>query len=319
MESHLRSINLLSDFLDENIKIFIQTEGKEPSILYSKKGVFLGDHTPFSNHVHTISKLAEEKPSEKFDIVLVNPSFSKMINSTQDDPIFTQITSYLSSLRDNGIAYVLMPSFEKSISNGRFIQKLREKRFYINSVFQLPNDFLRPDTSIRPLLVSITKSETPLIFFAEFEGWDGNAFGQFEILAENLIVNSRHDWDDDIIDEAEDLHFEGNVTEVNEHEDLWHGVYSTFDNFLGFEYWKYADELRKINSDYKKFKSIKLGELCTKINLIKSGENFDTEIENCIYLPLIGTQSVVGSISNLKIKPHNYAQLVLIKEGVDCR
>ena len=43
-----------------------------------------------------------------------------------------------------------------------------------------------------------------------------------------------------------------------EGQDLWNGVLSTFDEFIAFDYWKYNHEIYTINSDYKKFKNIKL-------------------------------------------------------------
>jgi hypothetical protein len=315
MTAHIRSANFLSEFFEEFILNFSKLSETEVKIHYSNKSTFLGDYSPFGKREHTISRLGEGNPDQKYDLIFVNPSFTKMVISPKESPIVSQITSTLSALKENGIAFVLLPSFELSLSNKKFIEILKQKNLFINSVLQLPDNFLNPDTSIRPLLVSITKTETPLVLFAEFENWESNSFGQFEIVSENLLNIVLQDWEELIIEQRVDPRFGEEIENIGD--DLWNGVHSTFDEFLGFEYWKFNDELERINSDYKQFKSVKLGELCSAINLIKSGGEFDGNIQNCIYVPLLGTQPVVDNISKLKIKPHNYAQLVMQTECVD--
>jgi hypothetical protein len=317
MTTHIRSANFLSEFFDEFILNFSKLSETEFKILYSNKSIFLGDHSPFGKREHTISRLGEDNPDQKYDLIFVNPTFTGMVNTSTKNPIEIQITSTLSALKENGIAFALMMNSQLALSNKKnFIEKLKQKNFFINSVFQLPDNFLLPDTSIRPLLVSITKTETPVVLFAEFENWEANSFGQFEIVSINLLNIVGQDWKEAIREQGEDPLFISEF-EDNDLSDLWNGVFSDFDEFLGFEYWKLNIELESINSDYKQFKSIKLGELCSAINLTKSGGEFDGNIKNCIYVPLIGIQPVVDDISKFKIKPHNYAQLVMQTESVD--
>jgi len=306
MTVYIRSANLLSEFFDEFILNFSKLSETEVKIHYSKTSNFLGDHSPFGKREHTTSRLDEGNPDQKYDLIFVNHSFTQLVNGKQ-------ITSTLNALKENGIAFVLLPSFG-SLSNTKFIEDLKQKNFFINSVFQLPDNF-DPHTSIRPLLISITKTETPVVLFAEFENWEANSFGQFEIVSENLLNIVCQDWEELFNQQQVDPRFGEEIENIGD--DLWNGVYSTFDEFLGFEYWILNNELERINSDYKQFKSVKLGELCSAINLIKSGGEFDGNIKNCIYVPLLGTQPVVNDISKLKIKPHNYAQLVMQTEGVD--
>jgi hypothetical protein len=309
-----RSANFLSEFFEALIVSCLELP--KIKIHYSKNSEFLGDHSPFCQREHIVSRLVDENPDQTFDLMFVNPSFTMVgsSNSTSKaDQIISQITGRLGNLRHDGIGFVLLPSFELSLSNKKIIEKLRQKSFFINSVFQLPENFLRPYTSIRPLLVSITRTKTPVVLFAEFEDWEANSFGQFETLSYNLVNIVAQDWEEE---QREDPPF---VSEINNsiNDELWNGVYSTFDEFQGFEYWKLNDELGRITSDYKKYQSIKLGELCSASNLIKSGDKFDENIQNCIYVPLIGTQLVVNDTSKFKNKPHNYAQLVIQVKDVD--
>ncbi|MDC3234586.1 putative DNA binding domain-containing protein [Candidatus Puniceispirillum sp.] len=315
-KQHLRSVNLLSEFFDEFIMNVLELSSDEIRILYAKKSVFLGTHSPFGNREHTISNLGEGNPEGKFDLIFVNPSFTKMVNSAKDDPIINQLTGRLDVLDENGIAFLLLPSFELTLLNPNFREKLSKKNLFINGVFRLPANFLRPETSIRPLLACITKKETPIVLFADIENWEANSFGQFECLSQNLLNTIQTDWKESLREKRGDPSFIQEFDDI-EWDDLWNGVYSNFDKFLGFEYWYYNDELARLNSDYKEFKSLKLGEICHEIKLIRSGESFDTDSDGCIYIPLIGTQLVVDEISKFKIKHHNYARLKIDTGFVD--
>ncbi len=316
MTTHKRACDFLSEFFQEFVSSIRETHEPELKSLYLKKSVCLGEYSPLLNIEHDVCSLGMGKPKKKYDLIFLNPSFSKIISNSKDDPYINQISGRLDCLTQNGISFVLMPSYEISLSNKNFVKKLGEKGFYINGVLRLPEGFLRPDTGIRPLLVCVTRKETPYSLFAEFEGWEANLFDQFSGLCVNLLNIIFLDWN-----QLETVQIDEpivtNETDDIEGEDLWNGIYSDFDEFIGFEYWKINDELERINSDYKHFKPYKFLDLIKQMKIIRSGETHNGINENCIYLPIIGNQEVISSISEFKIKPHNYAQILLDTMIVD--
>jgi hypothetical protein len=57
---------------------------------------------------------------------------------------------------------------------------------------------------------------------------------------------------------------------------------------------------------------VRLNEIVAAVNLWKQMDDGGfANLPNCVYLPLIGTSPAVASLSDLRIKPHNYAQLVV--------
>jgi hypothetical protein len=71
-----------------------------------------------------------------------------------------------------------------------------------------------------------------------------------------------------------------------------------------------AKKIRKHAENYG-LKTFKLVDLTTSINLSNKDlkEGFE-DLPNSVYLPTIGNSSAISSLSELKIKPQNYAQLV---------
>ncbi len=60
---------------------------------------------------------------------------------------------------------------------------------------------------------------------------------------------------------------------------------------------------------------VQLSDAVSAVNLGKQTDDGGFEnLPNCVYLPLIGTSPAVASLSELRIKPHNYVQLVVRPE-----
>jgi hypothetical protein len=61
---------------------------------------------------------------------------------------------------------------------------------------------------------------------------------------------------------------------------------------------------------------VRLNEIVAAVNLGKQMDDGGlANLPNCVYLPLIGTSPAVASLSDLRIKPHSYAQLVVRPEA----
>ena len=316
MNAQKRSCDFLSEFFSEFISNIREVRDPDLRVLYSQKSVFLGEYSPFQDVNHDVSLPGQGSPIENYDLIFLNPSFSKIIANSKENPYVNQITGRLNCLAEEGISFVLLPNFEISLSNKSFVQKLAAKGFFINGVLRLPEGFLRPDTSIRPLLVCISRVEAPITLFVEFEGWEANSFGQFEVISSNLLNVIFQDWKEIVRESRGDPTFISEIEDID-WDDLWNGVYSNFSDFLSFEHWKIEDELKRTNSDYLNFKPCKFADLILEINTIRSGEIHLSDRENCIYIPIVGNQKVVSKISEFKIKPHNYAELVINTESVN--
>ena len=72
-----------------------------------------------------------------------------------------------------------------------------------------------------------------------------------------------------------------------------------------------AEEQQRL-ADRSGLEAAPLADLIETVNLGKQTDGGDFEdLPNCVYLPLIGTSPAVTTLGDLRIKPHNYAQLVV--------
>ena len=85
--------------------------------------------------------------------------------------------------------------------------------------------------------------------------------------------------------------------------------YSEFKRIHEEEEQKSKLELLKIEEQKLK-NPVKILELVDKINLVNAKKDFE-DIENSIYIPIIGNSNVCTSISELRIKKHNYIQVCI--------
>ena len=78
---------------------------------------------------------------------------------------------------------------------------------------------------------------------------------------------------------------------------------------LSIQKWNIKRQISLLDTDYKKFSNIKLGELAIEVNLCKTGGEHLPK-PNTTYIPKIGTQSVICNLDDAKIKHQNYIQIV---------
>lgn len=64
--------------------------------------------------------------------------------------------------------------------------------------------------------------------------------------------------------------------------------------------------------------AVPLGSIAKAINRVTGNDDFE-DVSNSVYLPLIGNSAAVASLPDRKIKPQNYAQVVLDPEKADAR
>ncbi|MBU1622130.1 MAG: putative DNA binding domain-containing protein [Nanoarchaeota archaeon] len=87
-------------------------------------------------------------------------------------------------------------------------------------------------------------------------------------------------------------------------------------SFHSFHQIKIKQQIEMLETQYKEFEPYTLGDLSTEINYVKSGDNL-IEKTNSVYIPRIGSSPVISEISDVKLKHHNYFQVVLNNKAIN--
>jgi len=271
------------------VRSIIESKSKPKTLLVTSSTFNL--FTDWANtDVIQVSR-AEEIPSNiKFDVVLgdlpIGLYQTKWQDSTNNRIIKAQqnwleILKSLFSLEDKGLAIFLVEPHGLSNNQGqKFQREINARGFYVNGIFNTPENLLYPTTTIRPTLISISKEDSPKLYLAELVDIE-----QSEQVARNFLssVNT------------------GN---------LMCGTLIDRGDFVGFNSLKIQQQIERLETQYKEYDNYSLRDLATEINSIRNGEKFE-EKENAVYIPRIGNSKVVSNLQDAKLKHHNYFQIVL--------
>ena len=134
-------------------------------------------------------------------------------------------------------------------------------------------------TSVRPVLAVFSRETQSSLFVGELE-----EEAQATVLAEAFNGGAASD----------SLH-EGMLLEK------W--------KFDGFESLKARLQLKRLETQYKDFKTEVLGELAVEMNVVRSGNILEHK-DNSIYIPILGASAVTEDLSAVTIKHHNLIQVV---------
>jgi hypothetical protein len=167
--------------------------------------------------------------------------------------------------------FVVEPSI---VWNKEFIQQLSRKGFYVNAIFNCPENLLRPQTSLQTNLLLISRKKTDSVFAIE--------------LSEETII-------EDMI-EAYDKNSQGS--------DFTTGRWVIFDKFRGFREAKISEKITKLLEQYKTFKVYSLKQISLSISI---GDKISSQ-DNSIYVPRNGR---IIQLDYEKLKSKNYYQIVL--------
>jgi len=193
---------------------------------------------------------------------------------------WAELSKALHRISENGICLALVEPPAFGIAEGpRYLEALGREGYYLNGIFNTPEG-LFASTSIRPVLAAFSKSFKNEVFAGELE-----SDAQAKQLASAFITNSA-----------------GNS--------LSQGIYIKHGTFKGFGSFKAAQQLAKLETQYKEYDSVRLGEIVEEINMLKSGESHQ-EKPNSVYIPILGTSCVVHDIAQVSVKHHNVFQVVL--------
>ncbi|WP_081624550.1 ATP-binding protein [Thioalkalivibrio sp. AKL10] len=176
------------------------------------------------------------------------------------------------------IALVEPPAF--GVPEGpRFLELLGNRGFHLNGVFNIPPGLLKT-TNIRPVLVAISQERRNGLFVAELK--DEEQAGRVA----TAFLDGKHG---------------GSFSE---------GVQLDGKEFDGFESVKAKVQLNRLSTQYKEFKTKKLGEIAKSLNTVKSGDSF-LEANNSIYIQLVGSLKVWDKLEDVGVKHHNVIQITL--------
>lgn len=194
-----------------------------------------------------------------------------------------ELLKALNLLKDSGTCLALVEPSAFGLAEGpAYEHALNQLGYYLNGIFNTPPRFLEPATAIRPVLVVLSKSKNNQLFVAELES---------KVQAEKIAVTFIND-------------DTGNTLSEGIH--IPHGMFKGF-NSLNAEL-----QLAKLESQYKEYDLVTLGDVSKEINVVRSGKMHDAKI-NSVYIPIMGTSRVVYNVEDISIKHHNIIQVVLSK------
>ncbi len=203
--------------------------------------------------------------------------------SLKDDLGNLIITSICQKLKPDGIGiFIVPPSFffaQRSVYN--YFEKLG---LSVKVALFLPRGTFAPYTGIETYLVVIKKQITNKLFVAQLN---------YDVKTnEEIIANYKNN-------------------NIGKFVEL--GRFVEASTFKGINYILREERIKKAKEEFSyKGKIFLLGEVAVAINMGRHGDDFTfDEHPNTVYIPLVGNSEVVASVSDMKLKKHNYAQVVI--------
>lgn len=236
----------------------------------------------------TLTELKDENDFEKvktkqFDLIIGDLPFglqsvtTETVSKLKVNKNWSYVLTSLRTLKDNGQAFFLIePSILFSQQGKKFLNDLASKNYFHNSVFELPEKLLYPETAFQPIIIHFERQKQNELFIGEITS-------NFEPLLNSF--NSR--------------------TSTN---NLATGIIVAREIFESFFKFRIENEIDNLQTQYKEYTKYKLKDVALEINLTR--ETFQ-EKANSIYIPKIGTSLVVADITNVTIKHQNLFQIVL--------
>ena len=278
------SKQIVTDFL----KRFLDTEKKQETLLLNFTtpkilDISANDLTELKNESDFFA--IEEK---RFDIVMGDLPFGMSfvtldtVSKLKANKNWGYVLTSLRALKENGKAFFLSePSILFSRQGRKFLNVLAEENFFYNSVFELPEKLLYPETTPLPIIIHFEKTKHDKLFIAAITD-------DHEAVFNNL--NSR--------------------TSMN---NLESGVLVERENFSSFNRFRIESEINNLQTQYKEYSKYQLKDVAVEINLTR--DKFEDK-PNSIYIPKIGTSLVASDTASVTIKHHNVFQVVLKPEIV---
>jgi hypothetical protein len=234
------------------------------------------------------------------------------------------VLNSLDLLKNDGIGAFLMPPLLRTFKTSKgniFKNQIHEKGFKVLAVIQMPDDFMRPLTSVKSILLFISKeNKVRKTFFAKYQDTGLQqkmiSFGIQQLY--DLKVREEMDLNNEesakILKDMTGLTPADIEMQEEKEANLYDGIEEDLDNFISFEHWERNKEITNLDSEYHGYKFVKLEELVE----VKSTKDIYEDIEGSIYIPAIGRTEVIEHMPTLesKKKPQNYFQVICNSERI---
>lgn len=231
----------------------------------------------------------EKVANKQFDLVIGDLPFglqsviSDTISKLRINKNWSYVLTALRTLNNNGQALFLVePSILFSQQGKKFLNDLSLENYFVNSVFELPEKLLYPETAFRPIIIHFERQKQNEFFIGEITNDTAPLFNS---------INSR-------------------ISSNN----LTTGIVVARDSFESFFKFKIENEIDNLQTQYKEYNKYKLKEVSIEINLTR--ESFQN-LPNCIYIPKVGASAVVADLGAASIIHQNLYQVVLNSEIVN--
>jgi len=189
------------------------------------------------------------------------------------------IFQYSRLLSDDGVGVFVMTPGGFNSGQGRvFLEYLNSRNLFVTCYLNLPDRIFQPLTGIRPILIVVRRQND------ETKVCDLELVSDFDGLVEELLDNTRPSH--------------------------WLKKLGPLNQFKGFGVLQVQDQISRLESRYKDYKTVPLMDLLDTYHRGRPGGSFE-DIPNCVYLKILGSNtSVFVDKEDLKGRIENYIQLV---------
>ena len=279
------SIQSVTDFLNHFI-----TSRRDLSVLLLKLSVlnsfdlnksrFITDDMVEINNKNDAYKIG----SKQFDLIIGDTTYGKVEaqdavpKQTLNESWMITLSSLL-TLKEDGQAFILIePSVLFSQRGKQFQKSLSDEQLFLDSVFELPENLLYPETNFVPIIIRITKQKQDRLFIGKLTS--DNA---------TLIKNLK------------------SRTATSK---LETGLTVDRESFSSFKRLRVENEINNLQTQYDKYTKYKLKEAGS----INSTRSRFIDNSNSIYIPKFGTADIVTDISTIKVNHSQLFQVALNPE-----
>lgn len=205
--------------------------------------------------------------------------------SVRDSGTYTLMLDSARHLSKDGVGLFLLPNgFFFNEGKALVRDALPKLGLHVNAVIALPVGTFAPVTSLPLNIVIISRKETPELFVCQLTPSTDQA-----ALLKNLLSRKQ-----------------GASLEL--------GRLVPPETFTSFGALQSAEEEERM-AKRSGLTRIPLNDVVSAVNLGKQTDDGGfANLPNCVYLPTIGTSPAVTALADMRIKPHNYVQLVVRPE-----
>jgi hypothetical protein len=230
----------------------------------------------------------EKVTNRQFDLVIGDLPFG--LQSVTTDTVsklkvkknWSYLLTALRTMKDSGQAFFLIePSILFSQQGKKFLSDLALENYFHNSLFELPENLLYPETAFQPIIIHFERQKQNELFIGEITR-------DFELLLNSFISRTSSN-------------------------NLATGIIVAREGFESFFKFRIENEIDKLQTQYKEYNKYKLRDVALEIN---STHGLFQEKPNSIYIPKIGTSFVVSDLGEVAMKHQNLFQVVLNSEIV---